>query len=65
MVGNYRNFIDASQFSGSTYLYGRDGEDTLIGGSANDNLYGGEGEDSLVGGSGNDNLYGGGRVTIL
>jgi ELWxxDGT repeat protein len=56
--GNSDNTIDASGFSGSTYIYGRGGNDTLNGGSRNDYLYGGQGDDSIKGGSGNDYLYG-------
>ncbi len=33
--GNYRNIISASGFTGTTYLYGREGDDSLIGGSGN------------------------------
>ncbi len=40
-------------------IYGEDGDDTLIGGSAFDQLSGGPGNDTPVGGSGADRLYGG------
>ncbi len=56
--GNSANTIDASGFSGSTYLYGRAGNDSLNGGSRSDRIYGGQGDDSIKGGTGNDYLYG-------
>jgi Ca2+-binding RTX toxin-like protein len=40
-------------------LFGGDGNDTLTGGSANDQLFGQNGNDSLFGGAGNDILSGG------
>lgn len=40
-------------------VYGEDGDDTLIGGSAFDQLSGGPGNDTLVGGRAPDRLYGG------
>jgi|GEM_PF-3282274 len=58
--GNGDNQIDASGYSGIAFLYGGEGNDTLIGGDGNDNLYGGEGNDTLIGGAGNNRLYGGG-----
>ncbi|NJL80924.1 MAG: calcium-binding protein, partial [Richelia sp. SM2_1_7] len=39
--GDGANIINASGYGGSAFLYGRDGDDTLIGGAGNDNLYGG------------------------
>ena len=56
---NGANKIDASAFTGTTYLYGGRGNDTLLGGSGNDILKGGQGHDLLDGGAGNDRLYGG------
>ena len=53
---------------GNDTIYGGDGsnggnkfnnDDTLYGGSGNDNLYGEAGSDKLYGGSNNDKLYGG------
>lgn len=38
---------------------GKDGDDTIIGGNANDKLKGGDGNDTLNGGAGNDKLDGG------
>ncbi|AFY57514.1 Ca2+-binding protein, RTX toxin [Rivularia sp. PCC 7116] len=52
--GNYSNIISASGFTGTTYLYGREGDDSLIGGSGTDHLNGGEGDDTLDGGDGID-----------
>ncbi|BAY82706.1 hyalin repeat protein [Calothrix parasitica NIES-267] len=56
--GNSDNNIDASGFSGSTYLYGKAGNDTLNGGTNRDYVYGGSGSDVINGGSGNDYLLG-------
>src|SRR5262245_26210372 len=39
-------------------LYGKGGDDTLIGGACNDYINGGAGNDLLYGGAGNDNLFG-------
>jgi Ca2+-binding RTX toxin-like protein len=41
------------------WLYGGDGNDTLLGGAGNDLLLGGAGDDSLTGGQGRDILIGG------
>jgi Ca2+-binding RTX toxin-like protein len=51
--------IDAGLLTFSTQLTGQYGNETLIGGSANDSLYGGYGNDALVGGAGDDVLDGG------
>jgi Ca2+-binding RTX toxin-like protein len=59
--------FDASQFSGSVFLFGGNGSDTLIGGSGDDVLGGGSDTagDSMLGGLGNDSLYGhGGNDTL-
>ncbi len=56
--GDSVNRIDASQFSGTTILYGLGGDDVLIGGSNTDYLFGGNGNDTLYGMAGNDVLYG-------
>jgi Ca2+-binding RTX toxin-like protein len=40
-------------------MFGRDGNDVLIGGAADDQLHGGRGDDVLLGGAGNDTLVGG------
>jgi Ca2+-binding RTX toxin-like protein len=40
-------------------MYGNLGNDTLNGGTSNDNLFGQDGNDTLNGGDGNDNLVGG------
>ena len=58
--GESNNSINASTLTVTrTYLYGRDGDDTLLGGAANDNLRGESGNDSLIGGAANDILRGG------
>ena len=60
------NRIDASAFSGVTFLNGLEGDDTLLGGSGKDTIDGGIGNDSIVASSGNDNLTGGdGDDTLL
>ena len=56
--GGSDNTIDASALTNTrAYLYGRDGDDSLTGGAANDILRGDEGEDLLIGRKGNDRLY--------
>ncbi|MGB3652276.1 MAG: putative Ig domain-containing protein [Rivularia sp. (in: cyanobacteria)] len=54
--GNSDNLIDASGYSRNTYLYGRAGNDTLLGGSRHDYFYGEQGDDSIDGGKGYDTL---------
>jgi Ca2+-binding RTX toxin-like protein len=39
-------------------IFGRDGDDTITGGAANDNLDGGDGDDSITGGTGSDFIRG-------
>ncbi|MCB1491164.1 MAG: pre-peptidase C-terminal domain-containing protein, partial [Rhodobiaceae bacterium] len=55
--------FDGSASGDPLSLYGRQGQDTLIGGSSNDRLYGDNNDaaagDILNGGKGNDYLYGG------
>lgn len=64
--GNSANKIDASGFSGSTFIYARAGNDTLLGGSGNDYLKGDKGDDLINGGAGNDKLFGGsGKDTFV
>jgi len=54
------NFIDASNFDlGGVFLFGMDGNDTLVGGYGNDYLDGGNGNDVLYGGAGSNVLIGG------
>lgn len=48
--------FNAASSTVTVKLIGRTGNDTLIGGSADDQLYGGTGNDTLVGGTGNDIL---------
>ena len=56
--GASNNTLDATGFSGTAWLYGGAGNDTLLAGSGNDYLDGGTGSDILVGGSGTDILNG-------
>jgi hypothetical protein len=42
----------------SLVAYGEQGNDTLVGGSANDELHGDQGDDTLYGNDGNDSLFG-------
>lgn len=57
--GDWWNPFDGSYVWRSWTMYGRGGNDTLIGGPKNDSLYGEEGNDTLNGGGGDDYLYGG------
>ncbi|MDY6902320.1 MAG: DUF4347 domain-containing protein [Cyanobacteriota bacterium] len=52
--GNSDNIIDASAYSKNTYIYGRAGNDTLLGGTRNDYFYGEQGDDFIDGGRGYD-----------
>ena len=64
--GNSANKIDASGFSGTTLIFARAGNDTLLGGSGNDLLKGDKGDDLINGGAGNDRIYGGrGKDTFV
>lgn len=53
------NRIDAGGMSFQVDLYGRGGDDTLLGGTDLDHLYGNSGNDTLIGGKGDDLLFGG------
>ena len=57
--GDSDNLIEARRFTGSAFLYGKDGNDTLLGGSGNDYIKGDEGNDFIDGGAGNDFIDGG------
>ena len=57
--GDTANVLDATAFTGATWLYGLGGNDVLYGGSGNDSLYGGDGDDVLRGNGGDDTLAGG------
>jgi len=56
--GPGNNRLDATRFTGVTWLRGGDGNDTLLGGSSSDILLGGYGDDLLDGGRGRDILIG-------
>ncbi len=40
-------------------IFGRAGNDTMIGGNRDDYLFGGRGNDDISGGRGNDKIFGG------
>ena len=52
------DYIDMRKSSVPTYATGGRGDDTILGGSANDSLTGGAGRNRLYGGEGNDRLNG-------
>ena len=56
--GVSNNTIDASAFTGTTALFGLDGDDLLIGGSNIDVVFGQLGNDTIEGGLGDDILFG-------
>lgn len=49
----------------ASQLFGGDGIDTIIGGSANDSLDGGDGADSINAGAGNDSILGGDGADLI
>ncbi len=51
------NVLDGSAKSGSVFLDGGAGNDTLLGGAGDDVLVGGTGADAMHGGAGNDVVY--------
>ena len=57
--------IDASAYTGTSYLYGKDGNDTLIGGSGSDFIKAGSGDDLIDGGAGSDSPFTAKVVKIL
>jgi Ca2+-binding RTX toxin-like protein len=59
------NRIDASAFTGRTWLRGGGGDDTLKGGSSTDLLLGGDGDEDLDGPAGRDLLAGGLGADVL
>ncbi|MEM0989896.1 MAG: Hint domain-containing protein [Pseudomonadota bacterium] len=59
ILTDQNDFLDATNDTVGIVADGRDGEDTIIGGSGDDVLYGGNNADSIIGGGGNDTLYGG------
>lgn len=66
------NALPTTDFSGAAfngravYVNGGDGNDTVVGNSANDYLVGGTGDDQLFGQQGNDTLVGGaGKDTLV
>ncbi|HEX7811314.1 MAG TPA: Ig-like domain-containing protein, partial [Burkholderiales bacterium] len=63
--GDGNDTLSGASSSGSLWLIGGAGHDTLVGGSGNDLLDGGAGNDTLVGGPGNDVLLGGSGDDIL
>ena len=63
--GTGSNIMDATGFSGTTYMEGGAGSDTLLGSEQNDELNGGTGIDYLYGFGGDDLLSGGGNDDFL
>jgi hypothetical protein len=72
--GDGADSIDASAFSGKTWLFGGDGNDilwagalgsVLLGEAGADQLHGAAGRDILIGGLGQDSAIGGGGEDIL
>jgi len=63
--GSGNDELDASGTSGYAKIYGDSGNDTIKGGSYNDDLYGGGENDTIYGGSGNDDLDGGAGVDTV
>ena len=59
------NEIDASGYTRNVTLGGDQGDDTLIGGSGDDNLNGSGGADVITGGDGDDKLIGGGGTDVF
>lgn len=57
--GDQMDVFDASDCTSVCRAWGNDGDDILIGGTANDELSGGDGMDYIEGGRGNDELTGG------
>lgn len=51
-------FAKASAFTGSTSIFGSDGDEALTGGKGNDLIKGDGGDDTLKGGAGKDRLFG-------
>ena len=63
---NGNDTIDASAYVwGAVYLYGGNGDDTLIGSPLNDFLLGNAGADLLQGGDGIDRLWGGSENDVV
>ncbi|MDJ0825475.1 MAG: Ig-like domain-containing protein [Rhodobacter sp.] len=56
---NGDDLIDESGATSKVKIKGKDGDDTLIGGSGNDDIKGQDGNDELIGNAGNDKLNGG------
>ncbi|MBQ0721029.1 MAG: LEPR-XLL domain-containing protein [Gammaproteobacteria bacterium] len=59
------DLIDASGFTGNTYIWGWSGDDILLGGAGQDIIIGAEGNDTISGGGGEDELYGDGGFDII
>ncbi|MFM7150201.1 MAG: calcium-binding protein, partial [Gemmataceae bacterium] len=63
--GDGNNLIDASGFTGRTWLSGGKGNDNLKGGKSTNLILGGEGDDNLTGNVGRDLLIGGLGLDVL
>jgi len=62
-IGN--DVVNATSQTAVFTVYASGGNDTITGGSSNDNLYGQDGADTIVGGGGNDLIWGEGGVDSL
>ncbi|MFM9961766.1 MAG: hypothetical protein ACKV2Q_11130 [Planctomycetaceae bacterium] len=61
---NFINFSGAT-VAGNNEVFGRGGDDTVLGGVGADRLDGGDGDDLLIGGLGHDTLMGGAGDDVL
>jgi Ca2+-binding RTX toxin-like protein len=57
--GDGDNFMNATAFSGTTYMEGGAGDDILLGSEQSDELYGNAGDDQISGNGGDDYMNGG------
>jgi len=65
VVGSAADAFNAAAQTAVFTVYASGGNDTITGGSNNDNLYGQDGNDTIVGGGGNDLIWGEGGVDSL
>ncbi|MBM3969022.1 MAG: YHYH protein [Planctomycetes bacterium] len=63
--GEGDNSLTVSGYTGPTFLFGGNGNDTLTGGTGKDSLDGGAGNDQLTGGLGDDTFNGGANTDTI